>query len=539
MARLPAPRAARLGHARAPRVGGRMIGCILLPFAAGYYLSYLFRTINALIAGDLVADLALSAADLGLVTSVYFLVFAAAQLPLGALLDAHGPRTIASALLLFASAGALVFAQAHALAFLLVGRALIGLGVSLALMAGLKAIVLWFPPERIAIANGALIMLGALGAVTATAPAEVIVQVIGWRGLFAGLAALSAASALFILMAVPDATGGNRRAPAAQEGVGAILRDGRFWRIAPLSSIGVGTSWSLQGLWAAPWLRDVTGLDRPAIVAHLAAMALAIAVSALFLGLVADRLRRRNVSMEALLAATLGLSMAAQLSLLLGLPLSSYLPWSLIAAAGAATVLSFAAVTGYFPREMSGRANAALNLLHIGAAFLLQSATGFVIALWPQAHEGYPPQAHRAALAAILLLEVAAFSWFAAPRRLSALRAAVGPRGRRAYRRAACIAPPPYVMHAPAAATGWPVAASASLLLSIVLAAALLTTVSRPAVAVRVLEIPSLGRDARAVLAPVAEPRGRAGARDTGLHEARPEVLPRGDATLPEQGGRP
>jgi MFS family permease len=118
---------------------------VLLPFAAGYYLSYLFRTINALIAGDLATELGLTAVDLGFLTSVYFLVFAAAQLPCGVLLDRHGPRTIQSLLLLLASAGALVFALADNLLGLVLGRALIGLGVALALMAGFKAIVLWFP----------------------------------------------------------------------------------------------------------------------------------------------------------------------------------------------------------------------------------------------------------------------------------------------------------------------------------------------------------------------------------------------------------
>jgi MFS family permease len=168
----------------------RLIVCVLLPFAAGYYLSYVFRTINALIASDLTAELNISAADLGLLTSVYFLVFAAVQLPLGALLDRYGPKTIQSALLLLASAGALVFALADGLIGLIMGRALLGLGVALALMAGFKAIVLWFPPERIVLVNGWLVMLGALGALTATAPAEFVVQAVGWRGLFAMLAGL-------------------------------------------------------------------------------------------------------------------------------------------------------------------------------------------------------------------------------------------------------------------------------------------------------------------------------------------------------------
>ena len=218
----------------------------------------MFRTINAVIANDLAADLNLGAADLGFLTSIYFLIFAAVQLPFGALLDPHGPKMIQSTLLLLASAGSLVFALADGLAGLVIGRGLLALGVALALMAGFKAIVVWFPPGRVVLANGWLVMLGALGAVSATAPAEILVRSIGWRGLFAVLAGLSALAALLVLIAVPDQTLEQPRQTNAPPGnLWAAYRDRRFWRIAPLSAVGVGSSWSLQGLWAAPWLRDV------------------------------------------------------------------------------------------------------------------------------------------------------------------------------------------------------------------------------------------------------------------------------------------
>ncbi|NOQ52071.1 MAG: MFS transporter, partial [Desulfuromonadaceae bacterium] len=112
---------------------------LFLPFGLGYFVSYLFRTVNAVIAPDLVADLGLTPADLGLLTSAYFLAFAAFQLPLGLLLDRFGPRRVESALLLFAAAGALLFARAESLLGLIVGRALIGLGVSACLMAAFKS----------------------------------------------------------------------------------------------------------------------------------------------------------------------------------------------------------------------------------------------------------------------------------------------------------------------------------------------------------------------------------------------------------------
>jgi predicted MFS family arabinose efflux permease len=296
----------------------------------------------------------LSAADLGLLTSMYFLVFAAVVLPCGALLDRYGPRLIDSGLLLLAAAGSLLFAVADGMPTLLVGRALIGLGVAVGLMAGLKAIVLWFPPERVALANGVYIMLGALGALSATGPAEAVVQALGWRGLFAALAVASAVVALLILLVVPERKPGIPAAGAPRIGLLAIYLDPRFLRIAPLAALGVGASFSLQALWAAPWLGDVAGLDRPAVVEHLTLMAAALAASALLLGAVAERLRRAGIPTEVILAATLALSMTAQLALLLGLPVPSHVLFAVVAAAGAATVLSFAVLAQYFPKEGVG-----------------------------------------------------------------------------------------------------------------------------------------------------------------------------------------
>jgi hypothetical protein len=142
-------------------------------------------------------------------------------------------------------------------------------------------------------------------------------------------------------------------------------------------------------------------------------MAFAVCASALLLGVVGKWLRRRcGVKTEWVLVGTLGLSMGAQAALLLRCPLPSYLLWSLIAAAGAATVLSFAILAEYFPKEMSGRANAALNLLHVGVAFVLQTTTGQIIAHWPHSDGTYPAEAHQAALGALFGLELAALAWF-------------------------------------------------------------------------------------------------------------------------------
>ena len=394
-----------------------LVATILLPFAAGYYLGYLYRTINALISDALVSEFGMSAADLGVLTAALFLTFGAIQLPLGAWLDRFGPRRVQAVLLTVAAIGAAVFANAHTLVGLIAGRALIGIGVAGALMAGLKALVLWWPAERIALANGWLITLGALGAVTATAPAEMMIAAIGWRGLFLLLAILSALAALLILWFVPERPMRERgEAISPTISIRAIYRDARFWRLAPLSATTIGSAWALQSLWAGPWLADVEGLSRHDVVIHLLIMAIGLSAFAFILGTAGDQLRRRGISLSTTFAFATGLALLAQLALVLRWPIPAWLPWILIAGIGAGTVLSYAIVTELFPKSASGRANGALNLLHIGSAFAVQVGIGFIVELWPVEAGRHPPVAYQTALGIVLALQVAAFLWFVRPR---------------------------------------------------------------------------------------------------------------------------
>lgn len=395
----------------------RLIACIFLPFAAGFYLSYLFRNINAVIADPLTSEFGLDAGQFGLLTSVYFLTFAAAQLPVGILLDRYGPRRVQSGLFVVAAAGAALFALSDSFLPLVLSRALIGLGVAAALAAGLKAIVLWFPNERLPLANGWMIMLGALGAVTATTPVETLFAWIGWRELFLFLAAVTAACALTVYLVVPDVPSTERTVDKeTASGLRTVFTDRRFWRLAPLSATSIGTAWALQGLWAAAWLTDVERFDRVSLVRHLFVMAVALCLGALLIGWTADRLRSRGISLRIIFGCLAALFIAVQLALIFRCFSSTYVLWAMVAAVGSGTVLTSAILAEYFPKELTGRANAALNVFHMGGAFALQCLTGFVIQAWVR-HDGhYPEVAYQAAFAINLLLQIIALAWFSLPR---------------------------------------------------------------------------------------------------------------------------
>jgi predicted MFS family arabinose efflux permease len=310
----------------------RLTALVLAPFAFGYALSYLMRTINAVAADTLTAELALKPAELGFLTSAYFLAMAVVQLPLGVMLDRYGPRRIQSGCLLVAAFGACVFATAPSLPQLLVGRALIGIGFATAFMAGLKAIALWFPPERAAVGNGLLLTLGALGAVAATLPAQTLIDALGWRGVFLLLAWMTGLTAMLIFVVVPEHAPA-RRSNRHDEAVTllAIFRDPRFWRVAPLSATSIGTAWALQALWAAPWLTDVEGYDRPDVVQVLFVMAVALCGAGLAFGALVETARKRGFGAGPLFCVTAAVFMTAQLTLALRWPVPPVASWAVIA----------------------------------------------------------------------------------------------------------------------------------------------------------------------------------------------------------------
>jgi MFS family permease len=390
---------------------------VFLPFAAGYYLSFLFRTINASISPALASEFGLDAAKTGLLASVYFLVFAGVQIPIGVLLDRYGPRRVQSVLLVLAAGGATLFGTAMGFSELLVARAMIGLGVAASLMAGLKAVIIWFPRERIALVNGCMIMLGSLGAVTATAPTDWVLDWIGWRGLFEVLTFATIAIAAVTYFAVPeDATNEPPSTTSRQQfTLWSVYSDVRFLRVAPLSAACICSSWALQSLWAAPWLADVEGLDRQRLMTQLFIMALGISLGALLLGVLADRLRRRGITAEVLLAAMGGVFIVAELALILRVPMPSLLPWCVVSVMGAATVLSYAMIADYFPRELAARANGALNLAHFGSAFAVQSGIGLVVGQWSPQDGHYPLIAYQFAFGLSAAFQAAALLWFAVP----------------------------------------------------------------------------------------------------------------------------
>lgn len=382
-----------------PYLEGKVGHRVVLIFAAAYVLSYAFRAINAVIAPALMEDLQLSNADLGLLTSAYFLGFASMQLPLGSWLDKYGARRTESALLLFAAVGAAIFAMSSTLTGLWIGRAMIGVGVSSCLMAPLKAYRVWYPAERQSQLGSWMLVFGTCGALTTTMPVAAIIPIISWRGVFwimSGLILL--ATALLFFKLKPIETEINARQLASQRdnatsdtaslstGYRAIFASPYFRRMALLGAIHQGGFMAMQTLWAGPWMVRVLGLSLDQTSQVLFLFNFTLLLSYLVLSWWAPRYVSFNdkPGIPVLQAVSIGLAGAVIVQALMVFYVTSWswILWVPFAILVTVTTLAQMHVSLAFPPQQAGRANSAFNLTLFIGAFSIQWGIGLLIDLF-------------------------------------------------------------------------------------------------------------------------------------------------------------
>lgn len=385
---------------------------LFLPFAAGYFLSFLYRTANAVLGPVIAGELQLPDNALGLLTSTYFLAFGAAQLPLGLLLDRFGPRRVEAALLVIAASGAGLFAISDGLGGLTIGRALIGLGVSACLMASFKAFAQWFPAERQASMTGWIMTSGGLGALAAAKPLELALGFADWRSIVLAIAGLTLVVAAALARFVPDKPGSGDALGFAEQmaGVRHIFGSAHFWRYAPMGLCFTGGFMAVQGLWASRWMNVLEHLAAAEVAARLTWIGLAMLAGFLFMGFFATALVHRGISLDRIYRSAMATAFVAFALICIFPDQGGALLWPVLGACFSLSNIAYSLVAQAYPLQWSGRANTAFNLFVFLGAFGLQWGIGGLVDALQAAGHGVGP-AYRIAFFCLLGAQALAFAW--------------------------------------------------------------------------------------------------------------------------------
>jgi MFS family permease len=398
----------------APGSAALLLLRVFLPFALAYWLSYIYRGVNAVIFPYLERDIGITAADLGLLTSVFFLCFAGCQPILGVALDRYGPRRVQAALIALAALGSALFGLSSSLGELIVARALIGLGFAGGLMAAIKAFTIWYPPRRWGTITGFHMMAGGAGSMAATLPIERALSATSWQGLFFWLAGMCFATAILLFTVVPD-RGSYESKSSLREQIrvtGIVMTHGFYWRLQPLMAVQQLAFIGCITLWIGPWLRDVGGIADKGVRADLqlyttGIMTLGFAMSGLiprwFRHLGVDDFTSTSV-MSFLFALVCG--WIAFLP-----PIHPLLPWALFGFLGACLIQFLPVLATAFPPAYAGRVTTSSNFLVFSVIFAGQWGIGKVVDLWPKTATGYAPDGYKWAFATLFILQLAGLAW--------------------------------------------------------------------------------------------------------------------------------
>lgn len=365
---------------------GKHAYIVFFGFALAYFVSYSFRSINAVITPELTTDLELSTTQLGFLTASYFVGFGLMQLPIGICLDKFGPRLTESTLMVLAVIGALFFYYSTGFLTLLVGRTLIGMGVSACLMSALSGFRSWYALDKQPQLASAILIFGTSGALLTSSPARMVLPYLGWRGIFLSLAIATVIAISAVLICTPSKRrpvehfeGNNHPSSFSWSGYQLILKNYFFLRLLPIGAINLGGFMAIQTLWLGPWLIDVLGRTSDSASEIIFWFNAALLIAYIANTILLPKLQNIGITPLHYVTWMTGISLALQFcAFFLNTSWSLYF-WYLYAATSASFVLAHSLVISSFPKSLSGRVSTSFNIAIFAGASLVQWGIGLLI----------------------------------------------------------------------------------------------------------------------------------------------------------------
>lgn len=354
---------------------------IFIVVMAAYTLSFFQRFAPASIAQDLALAFDTTAASLGVLAATYFYVYTLMQVPTGVLVDTLGPRRILLIGGVVSFIGSLWFGLAPDLSQALIGRTLVGLGVSVTFIAMLKIIALSFEEHRFASLTGLGVFVGNIGSVLAGVPLAFAATEIGWRSVFVtvAVASLVFGTLAWWMMRHSAAMAGIKvDRTIVIGGLWSVLRNRMTWAPA-LTNLGMcGSYFTFAGLWAMPYLAQVHGYSRNIAATHLSLMYGGFAVGCLVLGILSDRLRQRKTILIASAVVYSGVWCVWWWGGAMAVPTTMGL-FLLMGFSAAAFSLTWACAKEVNPPQLAGMSTSIANLGGFFGAAIMQPLVGWLM----------------------------------------------------------------------------------------------------------------------------------------------------------------
>ncbi len=392
--------------------------------ALSYVLVYFHRLCPAVVAVDMMNDLNATGDLIGLLASAYFYPYAIMQLPAGLLSDSWGPRNTITVFFAVAFVGSMILGFSNSIFPALLGRTLVGLGVSMLFVPTMKIFAEWFRTREFAGMTGILIAMGGVGSITATKPLAQLSGLVGWRGSFLIVGAATLVIGALVWLIVRDRPSDKGwpspldDAPDAEdkiglmEGVKTVLGDSRFWPLALWFFFGCASFFAFVGLWGGPYYMHIYSMDKAQAGGILAFSAFGMIAASPSYSFVSNRIVKGRKPIIIFASAMTVLIIVCLVIYTDRLPLYALygLTFLMGVFTNAIVVIGFTTAKELFPVSIAGTSTGLVNLFPFLGGALLQPLMGKILEMAGKTQDGnFTAEGYKNAFTAMLVCAILAF----------------------------------------------------------------------------------------------------------------------------------
>lgn len=355
----------------------RIIAWFIWMIASMFYAyQYILRVMPNIMMSDLTHQFNIDAALFGQFSGVYYIGYSLMHLPIGIMLDRYGPKKVMSSCILLTVIGLLPILFSDHWAYPLIGRALIGIGSSAAILGTFKIIRMSFQERYFSRMLSFSVMIGLIGAVYGGGPVSYLCSAWGYKAVVQLFIFIGLALAILTYWIVPHAKV-TATSSSILSDVKTIFMNRTIILCCCFAGLMLGPLEGFSDVWGSGFFQQVYGFDK-SVANYLPSMIfIGMCFGSPILSLIAEK---TGYYWGTIIAAGILMSIIFTALVVERLAVSSINIGLLIAGMCCAyQILVIYKVSTYVPERLAGLATAVANMVIMIFGYAFHSVIGFVI----------------------------------------------------------------------------------------------------------------------------------------------------------------
>ncbi|KAF3361671.1 putative to nasA protein [Chlamydiales bacterium STE3] len=343
-----------------------------------YAYQYLLRVMPNIMLEDIMREFDISAAAFGQFSGIYYIGYSLMHLPIGIMLDRYGPRKIMTGSILMTVVGLLPLIFAEHWAYPILGRMLIGMGSSAAILGLFKIIRLTFKEAQFSRMLSFSVTLGLVGAIYGGGPVSYMNDILGYQSVIQIFAVGGVCLAGLTYWMIPNET--QTKTDSILSNVKEVLSNRKVIWLCLLAGFMVGPLEGFADVWGTAFFKQVYGFDSTLAASLPSMIFIGMCFGAPVLSLIAEK---TNSYLGTIIGS--GLVMAISFCCLIFYALSSTMlsiSFTLVGVCCAYQILAIYKASTYVREEVAGLTTAVANMIIMIFGYIFHSVIGNVVNLF-------------------------------------------------------------------------------------------------------------------------------------------------------------